>query len=147
MFDIELAIQHAPFAIDQQRLEQAVSSVLRTAEIDRATISIAVVDDTTIQRVHDEFMSIDEPTDVLSFVLESDEGYVDGEIVASADTAERTAERLGWNAAEELLLYVVHGALHLVGYDDLNPEAKKEMRRREREVLAEFGIAARYDDA
>ena len=73
---------------------------------------------------------------MLSFVLERGEGFLDGEVVVSAETALRTAPRFGWSAAEELLLYVIHGTLHLAGYDDATPEQQAAMRGRETEYLA-----------
>ena len=61
--------------------------------------------------------------------------HLDGELVVSTETAAREAIVHGWTAADELLLYVVHGMLHLCGYDDLNDEARPIMRDRERQLL------------
>ena len=52
----------------------------------------------------------------------------------------------GWSLADELLLYVIHGTLHLVGCDDGTDEQRAEMRQRERACLAQFGIEGRYDE-
>ncbi|HEY3963472.1 MAG TPA: rRNA maturation RNase YbeY [Planctomycetaceae bacterium] len=60
---------------------------------------------------------------------------IDGEIVISVDTARRNAADLGTSAEHELSLYLVHGLLHLCGYDDLTPREKRLMRRREAEAL------------
>ena len=87
----------------------------------KATISVAVVDDDAISELNGEFLGHQGPTDVLSFVLEQGEDFLDGEVVVSAETAQRAAAEFGWSAAEELLLYVIHGALHLAGYDDATP--------------------------
>ena len=64
----------------------------------------------------------DWPTDVLSFVLEDDDGHLEGEVIISADTAAAAAAELGWPPAAEQLLYVIHGMLHLVGYRDKTPD-------------------------
>ena len=61
---------------------------------------------------------------------------LEGELIVSTETALREAAAHGWNPQDELLLYVVHGLLHLCGYDDLTDEARPAMRLREREVLA-----------
>ena len=63
-------------------------------------------------------MNHDWPTDVLSFVLDDDDGHLEGEVIISADTAAAAAAEVGWPAAAEQLLYVIHGMLHLVGYRD-----------------------------
>jgi probable rRNA maturation factor len=76
----------------------------------------------------------------LSFLLERDGNHLEGEVIVSADTALRTATQLNWPAEHELLLYVIHGTLHLVGYDDLQPELHKQMREQERFYLARLGL-------
>ena len=120
--------------------------VLAEEGIQRATISLAVVDDPTIHDLNRRFLQHDYPTDVLSFVLDSGPGYVDGEVIVSADTATAAAARYGWTRDDELLLYVIHGALHLVGYDDQTPAAQQAMRDRERLLLRHFGLVPRYDE-
>ena len=62
--------------------------------------------------------------------------HLDGELIVSTETALREAAAHGWSPQDEVLLYVVHGLLHLCGYDDLTDEARPAMRVREREVLA-----------
>jgi probable rRNA maturation factor len=101
---------------------------------------LAVVDDATIHDVNRRFLNHDEPTDVVTFVLEESENSLDGEIVLGADVAWRTAAELRVSPGDELLLYVIHGALHLVGYDDLSDEPRVEMRRCEQQYLAAFGV-------
>ena len=65
---------------------------------------------------------------------------MEGEIIASAETAVREAESAGWSMQEELVLYVVHGCLHLVGFDDYNEADRLAMRAEERRVLEHLGI-------
>lgn len=62
--------------------------------------------------------------------------HLEGELIISTETALREAASHGWSPQDEVLLYVVHGLLHLCGYDDLTDEARPAMRVREREVLA-----------
>ncbi len=109
-----------------------------------ADVSLAIVDDPTIHRINREFLQHDYPTDVLSFLLERSADRLEGEVIASADTAIGSAARYGWAPADELLLYVIHGTLHLVGYDDLAPEPQVTMRERERDYLKHFGLEPRY---
>jgi probable rRNA maturation factor len=143
MHQIAVSSDCDAYEADAERLTAAVELVLRQAGVERATISVAIVDDATIHELNRRFLEHDYPTDVLSFVLDRDEQSLDGEIVASADTAARVASQLGVTPADELLLYVVHGALHLVGYDDQDDESEATMRRREREVLSELGVKDR----
>jgi probable rRNA maturation factor len=120
--------------------------VLIAEGVREATISLAIVDDATIRPLNARYLGHDYATDVLSFVLEQTVGKLEGEIIVSAETALQSAERFGWAAGDELLLYVIHGALHLVGYDDLQPQVQAQMRSREREHLSHFGLAPRYEE-
>jgi probable rRNA maturation factor len=145
-YEIEIVDQQSKLAVDQERLRRAVEIVLQSADVRHAEVNVAVVDDPAIHELNRRWLDHDWPTDVLSFTLDSNPDRLEGEIVASADTAEQSAGRFAWNPGDELLLYVIHGALHLVGYDDQTDEARLEMRSREKEVLAQFGLAARYDE-
>jgi probable rRNA maturation factor len=84
-------------------------------------VEVAVVSDRLIARLHEQFMGVPGATDVITFEH--------GEIVLSADTAKREAAEHGHRVAEEMALYVVHGLLHLNGYDDREPGARARMHR------------------
>jgi probable rRNA maturation factor len=146
MIEIELANQQKAFPVDESRLVAAVQRVLSGEGIRRGTISLAVVDDPTIHQLNRRYLQHDEATDVLSFVLERRGDTLEGEVVVSADTADSCCGRFGWTRDDELLLYAVHGALHLAGYDDQSPEDRQRMRERERHYLAGWGLEARYDE-
>jgi probable rRNA maturation factor len=124
--------------VDKRLLKKAVRLILEDAEIESAEISIAVVDDPTIAQVHEEFLGDDSPTDVISFVLDSSPGYLEGEVVASADTAIARAPEYALLPEEELLLYVIHGVLHMVGYDDTTPRAKAKMQMMEQRCIKQL---------
>jgi len=131
--------------LDEKRVQEAVRIILQDASLKQGEISVAVVDDPTICRLHQKYLGVDEPTDVMSFVLDRSKDRLEGEVIVSADTADLTAGWYGWTAADELLLYVIHGTLHLVGYDDATPEKKAEMRERELTYLAHFGVKQRCE--
>jgi probable rRNA maturation factor len=127
--------------LDRGRLAEVARRVLEAEGIARAEISIAVVDDPTIHELNRRHLDHDEPTDVISFVL-SDPGdeCLSGELIVSAETAVRMARLDGIEPRTELTLYIVHGLLHLCGYDDLTGPAAAAMRRREAELLAAVGL-------
>ena len=115
-------------------MRRGIQSILRDAGIVSSQISVAIVDDPTIGKLHGEFLDDPSPTDVLSFVLEPPP-MLEGEVVASADTAKSNALQYKCPAEEELLRYVLHGILHLVGYDDTTPSKRSVMRKKENEYL------------
>src|SRR5262245_39012528 len=147
MLEIAIANEHPFFAVVEDRLREAVTMILVDAGVTGGEISIAVVGDARMHALNRQYLDHDYPTDVLSFVLERDGNRLDGQIVVSGDYAAREATRYGWSAQDELLLYVVHGALHLIGYDDQSPDAKRQMRQQEAKYLARLGLAPRYDES
>lgn len=138
---VAITNQQSNFKVDARRLRTAVKDVLTGEGIESGEISLAVVDDPTIHDLNRRWLNHDEPTDVLSFVLERARSSLEGEIIVSADTASARAAEFGWSAEAELALYVIHGALHLVGYDDKEPAAREKMRQRERFYLERLGWA------
>ena len=123
------------------RLADAARSLLALLEHEGAELSIMLVDDAHMRRLNHEWRGKDQPTDVLSFPqLESDEGpFADeegmplGDVVISVETARAQAEAGGWTLEEELNRLLLHGILHLLGYDHEN--GGEEERRMKAEEL------------
>ena len=110
-------------------------------------LSIAVVGARAMATLHKRYMNLPNPTDVLTFDLGTDRhhGVLDAEIVVCADVARRQARRRQKTLAaarHELALYVVHGLLHLAGYDDHTPADFSRMHAREDELLTALGLGA-----
>ncbi len=143
MLSIEITNQQEALRFNHDRLKRAAQAVLGDAGIVAGSLSIAVVDDPAIHALNRRYLAHDYPTDVLSFPLEREGNRLEGEVVASAETAVRVARRFGWTADDELLLYVIHGALHLVGYDDTTHELRAAMRTAQRRYLSAFGLELR----
>jgi len=139
-FEFSLANQQSAHEVDEGRLLDAARRVLADSRFASATISLAVVDDATIHALNRQFLQHDWPTDVLSFVLDASESHLNGEVVLSADTAATVAAEGGWKPADEQLLYVIHGMLHLTGLDDQSEADAGRMRAAERYYLRECGV-------
>jgi probable rRNA maturation factor len=136
---IAITNRQTALAIDKARWRQLLTELLESEGIRAGEVSVAVVDDDEMQRLNRQFLQHDYPTDVLSFVLDWNGKRLDGEIIVSADTALARCAEFGHTALQELTLYVVHGALHLAGYDDKQPEDERVMRERESHYLQRFG--------
>jgi probable rRNA maturation factor len=132
--------------VDGERLEAAVRVALAGLGPRQALISVAVVDDEAMHELNRRFLQHDYPTDVLSFVLEDDPARLEGEIIVSRDTADRMAAEAGWPTEDELLLYVVHGALHLMGHRDKSPADEAAMRMAEAAALDRLNVARSASD-
>jgi len=135
-----IANQQSALTIDESCLEAAIRSIFRQSSYDAGTVSLAVVDDPTIHEINRQYLGHDYPTDVLSFALEEEAPYFEGELIISTDTAVRNAAQYDWPASSELLLYVIHGALHLVGFRDKQPDEIAAMQAAEARHLLELGV-------
>lgn len=112
-------------------------------------VDVAFVDDAVMADLHVRFLGVAGPTDVMTFPcppepLAGDGGEL-GEIVISTETAIRQASDGCGDALDECLLYVVHGVLHLVGYDDRDDGSAATMAARQDEVLARWRERGRRD--
>lgn len=118
---------------------KAAHRILRPA---LSEMSVALVGDGRMSELHEQFMSIAGPTDVLTFPLETDgSGQVtEGEVVICVTEARRRCREHGVSLENELLLYALHGMLHLCGYDDRTHRAYAKMHRTEDEILKRLGI-------
>jgi probable rRNA maturation factor len=118
-------------------LAEAVLRALGRADLH---VDVTVVDDPAIRRLNARYLRKRTTTDVLAFDLEAPgPSRLMGEVIVCADTAKRQARRVGVSVALELDLLVVHGLLHLAGWDDHEPREARLMHEREREILAETG--------
>jgi probable rRNA maturation factor len=105
-------------------------------------LSLALVGDARMSRLHKEFMDIDGATDVLTFPLEqNDQGQdIAGEVVICVPEAARQASSRGTAIDRELLLYALHGMLHLSGFDDRTEAGFRRMHRMEDDILTQLGL-------
>ncbi len=138
--DIDIDNRQVDVPIDARRLQAAVRAVLAGEQVSQARIGIAVVDNPKIHDVNRRFLQHDCPTDVISFVLNDEGEPLEGDLMVSAEMAATVAADYDWPADDELLLYVIHGTLHLVGYDDQCEADRREMRARETHYLNALGI-------
>jgi probable rRNA maturation factor len=105
-------------------------------------LSVAMVGDKKMSDLHQRFMGIAGPTDVLTFPLDADRRGrpVAGEVVVCVPEARRRAKAEGVPVERELLLYALHGMLHLCGYDDRTDASFRAMHRTEDQILTQLGV-------
>ncbi|HVL14049.1 MAG TPA: rRNA maturation RNase YbeY [Gemmata sp.] len=129
------------YSLEFQRLKDAARAVFEGEGVAACKVTIAFVDNPHIHRLNKQFLDHDEPTDVLTFPY-TDPGakVLEGEVVIGYEVAKEYAADRGHDANLELLLYVVHGCLHLCGYDDTDDASTAEMRGKEREYLTKLGL-------
>ena len=134
-------------------VRRAISATLDYEDYQNACdVSVTFTDNEQIRELNKRFRSIDKPTDVLSFPLfdyerESDAPAIDeisnmlGDIVISLERAQEQADEFGHSFEREVAFLCVHSMLHLLGYDhETGEEDELDMRRRQREIMAEIGL-------
>jgi probable rRNA maturation factor len=121
-----------------------VKKILSVLGCEDAEISIVIVDDEEITRLNRLYFQRQGPTNVISFPMqggktEEIQPQILGDVVISADTARRQASAAGIETEEEILFLLVHGVLHLVGYDHEGPAAeRREMEAKEVEIFGQL---------
>ena len=145
---------------EKQEYEQTIKKVLEACykeekiENSNLLITVTLTDLDTIQKINNEYRNIDKPTDVLSFPMferkEIEENIkgkkllhedILGDIVISIQKVEEQAEEYGHSFERELSYMLVHGFYHLMGYDHMEEEDKKEMRTKEEKILGMLDIS------
>jgi probable rRNA maturation factor len=141
----------APVGLAPEQLQQlraAIRATLVAEQVAQAEVSVAMVSGPRMRELNRQYLQHDYDTDVLSFCLEQadDFGFLLGQLIVSVDYARQQSQQLSSAAGhevsllQELALYLVHGTLHLVGYDDQEPADQTLMRQRELACLEPLGL-------
>ncbi len=138
-------------SISLPALRRAAVQILKGIGFRRASLNLLLVDDRTMRAYHRRHLGKDRPTDVMSFsyvegkkmaVCPENAGYL-GDVLISAETAKRRSPEYGNTLREEILLYLCHGILHLVGWRDGSRKEREEMERRQQAILKKIGAGSR----
>jgi probable rRNA maturation factor len=140
---VEIDDRQRAMRVSATSLQRLVRKVLAFEGIASAEIGIRLVGDRSMAGLNRRWLGHEGPTDVITFPLSDEtDPVVVGDIVVSTETARRVAGEFGWQARHELAYYVVHGLLHLAGYDDRAPADRRAMRARERLAMRAAGLPA-----
>ena len=146
--DLEISNQYKPLAAPIEAAKQLFDALEASGAfpISAGELSIVFVCDETIGQIHADFMGDPSTTDVITFPANAEMDSA-GEIIVSVDHARSRAEELGEPFSRELSLYLVHGWLHLAGFDDRNEIDRTAMRSAEQQALAildQAGVGAAF---
>ena len=127
------------YRISKRRIIACAEHVLASLNVRQAELSICLVSNPYIRKLNKRYKKRDSCTDVLAFPLDraahSLRKVIVGEIVISLDQTHRNAKRFGNTFTEELLLYVIHGVLHILGYDDMKESARRIMENKQKKLF------------
>jgi probable rRNA maturation factor len=127
-------------------LEKLVRAICNRFKLSKATISIAIVDDAQIRKINKQFLNRDSTTDCLSFDLSDDDTNAPKsfELVVNAEMAVKEANSREHSSEAELALYITHGLLHNLGFDDSSKDQLRKMHDTEDEILKQQGYGLVY---
>ena len=143
---VEIANLQKHYRIKSSNIKRAVKEVLRKEGRD-ARLSIVLVDNSRIKELNKQYFNSDEVTDVISFPLSNNKNSLSGEVIVSVETAVDTAGKRNISVEGEIVLYILHGILHLLGYDDGNEGDARVMHEEESKILKTLGYnVSRVED-
>lgn len=152
VIDVQIACDDRDIPATEQ-IEAWVSRALAVAGVPNPEVSVRVVDTSEMQALNRDYREKDQPTNVLSFPagriqgLPADTVQVLGDIVVCAAVVSREAAEQGKSVADHWAHMLVHGTLHLAGYDHDNDVEASEMETLERKILQEYGLADPYGES
>ena len=142
---VSLRNEHPEIKIDFHDIEVRIEVIMDHLDCLDQEISVLFMEDIGIRQLNKEFRNVDKATDVLSFPQNSDEGPVIpgeiilGDIAISLDKAKLQAKEHGLAFKEEIILLLIHGILHLLGYDhEISEQEEIKMRKKTRELFKEI---------
>ena len=130
----------SPRLLSDQSVARAVQAALAHGGRPGTELAVTFVGEEFLTGLHEEHLADPSPTDVITFDLGEIGRGPAGEIYVSVARAEQVAGERGGSPERELTLYVVHGVLHLCGFDDIAPDERARMRAAEAEVLLDLGF-------
>ena len=133
--------EYPKIKVDTGKIKQQIGRVLSSLDCNECEISILFVGDQEIRDLNNRFRGVDRSTDVLSFPQLSDDDpgpvLVLGDVAISVETAHQQADDHGLSLEEELTLLLIHGILHLLGYDhEISDQEEEKMRSKTRELFS-----------
>ena len=137
---ITVTVDDAVDGVNVGWLETKATSTLELLGKNKSQLAVCVVNDATMIQLHKDHSNRSETTDVLTFDNGSTDGSIHADIAICFDVAKRALGDRSHNLNEELLLYVVHGILHCIGFDDHDEETHRKIHEEEDRVLTAIGV-------
>jgi probable rRNA maturation factor len=131
-------------------LETWISAALKSQHLDEAEVSVYIVDEAESQELNSQYRGKDKPTNVLSFPADIPEEVgipLLGDLVVCAPVVEREAEEQGKTLEAHWAHMLVHGSLHLLGFDHIDDNEAETMEALETEIITGLGFPAPYQDS
>ena len=145
-FPVDVFNEQDYIEIDENKIKFICSKIISDAGFRTGRLGVVLTDNVAIHLLNHKYLGHDCATDVISFTVEFTDSHLEAEVVVSAQVAKERCMEFDMVEEEELLLYVIHGVLHQVGYDDKTTHDKLTMRRMETAYLTLLDCTTTEDD-
>ncbi|MCB0721879.1 MAG: rRNA maturation RNase YbeY [Ignavibacteriae bacterium] len=139
IYEIEFIPEREQKSLLKSKVIEAVKTLHKEEGLNCSIVSFLFCTDERIRKFNREFLSHDYETDILTFYDTDDRGRIESDIIISPDTVKYNSKRFKKSFSEELFRVILHGLLHLCGYDDKSAKNKKIMRQKEDQYLEKIG--------
>lgn len=134
--DVNISLPFNGLKLNISALEKLIAGVCKDISLSGDSISVIFINDDELAAMHETYLNDPSPTDVITFNL--GEETIEGEIYISIDMARKQATDFNVSVDEEVIRLIVHGLLHLAGFDDLEEDAKTEMKMYENRLVEAY---------
>ena len=141
---VEFNLECNEVEFDRSKLEVMLIAACKRFDCDEAVITVAILDDGAIRELNSKFLASQTVTDVISFDT-SQNNHRQFDLAVNAEMAASQAKNRGHEAEAELALYVLHGLLHNLGFDDKDSATAEKMHRTEDDILQEYRYGVVYN--
>ncbi|MBA2289202.1 MAG: rRNA maturation RNase YbeY [Chloroflexia bacterium] len=139
--NVDWALESSDRLVDARQVEILLGNALERERMTGSWLfAIRFVDDREMAQLHETWLGDPSPTDILTFAYEPDDEAHGGDIVISVETAGRNAVDAGWRLPDELDFLMLHGLLHVLGWDDRSVTGRSAMLERQYELLASSDV-------
>ena len=145
-FPVDVINEYESLVIDEDKIKFVCGKIISDAGYRSGRLGVVLTDNVAIHTLNSKYLGHDYVTDVISFTVERSETHLEAEVVVSVEVAGERCQEFDQDAEKEILLYIIHGTLHQVGYDDKTKYDSQIMRQMEAAYLALFDLLSFEED-
>ena len=127
--------------IDKKRIHKLVGSLRKDLNFSIESLYINLIDNDTIQKINEDYLHHNYATDIITFNYSGNNIVIDAEIFISIEETELNARKYKVSLTNELTRLIIHGILHLMGYEDIGLKDRKKMKKKENNLLNKYNFS------
>lgn len=126
---------HTDSYVNKKKIHDIVKKILDNCNLRINSLEINFLNSGQIEEINSKYLNHNYSTDIITFNYSDEKSKLDGEIFISIEDAKNNAKKFKVFFENEIVRLIIHGILHMIGYDDTEPELKRRMKRKENEMV------------